>query len=335
MGFPKDFLWGAASAAAQIEGGWNEDGRTPSIWDVLYDGKTKHNDAPHVACDSYHKWREDVALMKELGLKSYRFSISWSRVIPAQGEVNEKGIQFYSDLIDALIEAGIEPMITLYHWDLPMWAYEKGGWEADISDDFRDYAALMAEKYGDRVNWWMTFNEPQVFVGQGYLLGANAPFKKLDDDGLKAVSRHVLLAHGKAVMAIREKAGREVKVGFAQAGKKQRAKLKMMIERYCLLREASVSLFVLVDCRHEPQQIDIEFMEWLGENEIPFAIVFTKADKLSKSKLTINVDTYKQKLLETWAELPPIFVTSAEKSLGESELIAYIEGINREITNRQ
>ena len=122
--------------------------------------------------------------------------------------------------------------------------------------------------------------------------------------------------------------------GFAQAGKKQRAKLKMMIERYCLLREALVSLFVLVDCRHEPQQIDIEFMEWLGENEIPFAIVFTKADKLSKSKLTINVDTYKQKLLETWAELPPIFVTSAEKGLGEAEVIAYIEGINRDITNR-
>ena len=122
--------------------------------------------------------------------------------------------------------------------------------------------------------------------------------------------------------------------GFAQAGKKQRAKLKMMIERYCLLREALVSLFVLVDCRHEPQQIDLEFMEWLGENEIPFAIVFTKADKLSKSKLTINVDTYKQKLLETWAELPPIFVTSAEKGLGEAEVIAYIEGINRDLTNR-
>ena len=108
----------------------------------------------------------------------------------------------------------------------------------------------------------------------------------------------------------------------------------MMIERYCLLREALVSLFVLVDCRHEPQQIDLEFMEWLGENEIPFAIVFTKADKLSKSKLTIHVDTYKQKLLEVWEELPPIFVTSAEKGNGEAELIAYIEGINRELTNR-
>lgn len=122
--------------------------------------------------------------------------------------------------------------------------------------------------------------------------------------------------------------------GFAQAGKKQRAKLKTMIERYCLLRQALVSMFVLIDCRHEPQQIDLEFMEWLGENEVPFAIVFTKADKLNKSKLNSNVEAYKQKLLETWVDLPPIFVTSAEKGLGEAELVAYIEGINRDIANQ-
>jgi GTP-binding protein len=122
--------------------------------------------------------------------------------------------------------------------------------------------------------------------------------------------------------------------GFAQAGKKQRAKLKTMIERYCLLREALVSLFVLIDCRHEPQQIDLEFMEWLGEQAIPFAIVFTKADKLTKSKLTMNVNSYKEKLQEVWEELPPIFVTSAEKGLGEQELISYIEGINRDIANQ-
>ena len=122
--------------------------------------------------------------------------------------------------------------------------------------------------------------------------------------------------------------------GFAQAGKKQRAKLKTMIERYCLLREALVSLFVLIDCRHEPQQIDLEFMEWLGEQEIPFAIVFTKADKLSKSKLAINTENYKQKLLEVWEELPPIFITSAEKGIGEQELITYIEEINRDIANQ-
>jgi GTP-binding protein len=117
--------------------------------------------------------------------------------------------------------------------------------------------------------------------------------------------------------------------GFAQAGKKQRAKLKTMIERYCLLREALVSLFVLIDCRHEPQQIDLEFMEWLGKQEIPFAIVFTKADKLTKSKLTMNVNSYKEKLLDVWEELPPIFITSAEKGTGEQELISYIEQINR------
>ena len=122
--------------------------------------------------------------------------------------------------------------------------------------------------------------------------------------------------------------------GFAQAGKKQRAKLKTMVERYCLLREALVSLFVLIDCRHEPQQIDLEFMEWLGEQAIPFAIVFTKADKLTKSKLTMNVNSYKEKLQEVWEELPPIFVTSAEKGTGEQELISYIEGINRDIANQ-
>ena len=122
--------------------------------------------------------------------------------------------------------------------------------------------------------------------------------------------------------------------GFAQAGKKQRAKLKTMIERYCLLREALVSLFVLIDCRHEPQQIDLEFMEWLGEQAIPFAIVFTKADKLTKSKLTMNVNSYKEKLQEVWEELPPIFVTSAEKGTGEQELISYIEDINRDIANQ-
>ncbi len=219
MSFPKDFLWGAASAAAQVEGGWNEDGRTPSIWDILYDGKTKHNNSPREACDSYHKWREDIALMKEIGLKSYRFSISWSRVIPYEGQVNPKGLQFYIDFVDGLLEAGIEPMITLYHWDLPMWAYEKGGWEADISEDFRFYAQVMAEALTDRVKWWITFNEPQVFVGQGYLLGTNAPFKKLDEAGIGAVSRHVLLSHGKAVKAIRDCAKKPVQIGFAQAGK--------------------------------------------------------------------------------------------------------------------
>ena len=120
--------------------------------------------------------------------------------------------------------------------------------------------------------------------------------------------------------------------GYAQAGQKQREKLRLMIERYCLLRQELCSLFVLVDCRHEPQQIDLEFMEWLGENEVPFAIVFTKGDKLGKVRLRENVEAYKQKMLETWVELPPVFVTSAETGMGGDELLQYIESINESVT---
>ena len=123
--------------------------------------------------------------------------------------------------------------------------------------------------------------------------------------------------------------------GYAQAGLKQREKLRAMIERYCLLRQPLVSMFVLIDCRHEPQAIDLQFMEWLGENEVPFAIVFTKADKLTRSRLALNVDAYRRKMLETWVELPPVFVTSAEKGVGEGELLTYIEGINRELGVRE
>lgn len=123
--------------------------------------------------------------------------------------------------------------------------------------------------------------------------------------------------------------------GYAQAGQKQREQLRRMIERYCLLREPLCSLFVLIDCRHEPQKVDLEFMEWLGENEVPFAIVFTKADKLGKVRLRENVEAYQTKLLETWVELPPVFVTSAEKGLGETELLSYIESINKEVSGEQ
>ena len=128
MTFPQDFLWGTATAAAQIEGAYNEDGRTPSIWDTAPQGKIKRDETCHNACDHYHRWREDVQLLKELGVKSYRFSLSWSRIMPQEGVINPKGIQFYSDLIDALLENHIEPLVTIYHWDLPVWAQEKGGW---------------------------------------------------------------------------------------------------------------------------------------------------------------------------------------------------------------
>ena len=221
MPFPKDFLWGAASAAAQVEGGWNEDGRGESIWDTLVHegGHVAHGETCDVACDHYHRWREDVAIMKELGLKSYRFSISWPRVLPeGTGRVNEAGVRFYQQLCDALLEAGIEPMVTLYHWDLPTALYRKGGWKNPESPAwFEEYAALMARSLGSRVKYWMTFNEPQIFVGLGMVAGFHAPFERCSDEELMAVTKHVLLAHGRAVSVLRELCP-GAKLGMAPTG---------------------------------------------------------------------------------------------------------------------
>lgn len=214
-GFPDNFLWGAASAAPQIEGGWNEGGRTPSIWDVAPPKKIKNGEDCHTACDHYHRWREDIALMKEMGLKSYRFSISWSRVIPEEGKVNKEGLRFYSDLVDALLEAGIEPLVTIFHWDLPLWVYKKGGWKSDaVVPLFRNYADTVVDALSDRVTWWMTINEPACFIMNGYLQGAHAPFKK-DILSLSRLSRNAMLAHAEAVKAIRQRAKTPPKVGVA------------------------------------------------------------------------------------------------------------------------
>ena len=216
-GFPKDFLWGAASASAQVEGGWNEGDRTPSIWDVANPKKIKHGDNCHVACDHFHHWREDVALMKELGLKSYRFSISWSRVIPQEGVVNAKGLKFYSDLVDELISAGIEPMVTIYHWDLPLWVYKKGGWLSEsIIPLFRDYTKVVVEALSDRVKWWMPMNEPQCFIMNSYMVGVHAPFKH-DYLALSKLTRICMLAHAASVKTIRQYAKQPPRVGIAMA----------------------------------------------------------------------------------------------------------------------
>ena len=145
-GFPKNFLWGAATAAAQIEGGWNEDGRTPSIWDIAPKGKIKNDQTCHKASDHYHHMKEDVALMKEIGLKSYRFSISWSRVMPDEGVINKKGLQFYIDLVDELVKNNIEPLVTIFHWDTPVWVYEKGAWLSEtIIYFFAQYTKVVVE----------------------------------------------------------------------------------------------------------------------------------------------------------------------------------------------
>lgn len=217
MSFSKDFLWGAATASAQIEGAWNEDGRTPSIWDVAPNGKIKNNENPHVACDHYHRYKEDVTLMKELGLKSYRFSISWSRVIPREGEINEKGLRFYSDLVDELIANGIVPMATIYHWDLPAWVQEKGGWLSEkIVPLFADYTRVVVETLSDRVKWWMPMNEPQCFIMNGHMTGAHAPFKHRYL-ALSRMTRNCLLAHKASVDAVRKFAKQPVKIGIAMA----------------------------------------------------------------------------------------------------------------------
>lgn len=216
MAFRGDFLWGAASAAYQIEGAYLEDGKGPGIWDALSRGHVAHGENGNIACDHYHRFREDVAIMKELGLKSYRFSISWPRVLPlGTGSVNAKGLQFYSDLVDALLEAGIEPMVTLYHWNLPMVLYEQGGWQNDNSSDwFAEYTRVVSHCLSGRVKYFITFNEPQVFVGGGLVGGVHAPFDHLSGEALTKVMRNLILAHGKAVKVLRETCP-DAKIGIA------------------------------------------------------------------------------------------------------------------------
>ena len=222
MGFSKDFLWGAASAAHQVEGAYLEDGKGPGIWDSLAEGHVKHSENGNVACDHYHRYKEDVALMKEMGLKAYRFSVSWPRIMPEEGVVNPKGVQFYQSLVAELVAAGIEPMCTLFHWNLPMWLHEKGGWAYEgISDAFEAYTQVVVDALSDKVSYWMTLNEPACFIGLGYITGSHAPFQSLLQDKqammetLPALTRNTLLAHGKAARVIRAHAKLAPKIGLA------------------------------------------------------------------------------------------------------------------------
>ncbi len=222
MAFNKDFMWGAATAAYQIEGAAEHDGRKPSIWDVCSrrNGRVAHNENGDVAADHYNRYKEDVKLFKELGIKYYRFSISWSRIIPdGVGKINPKGIEFYNNLINELISAGIEPVVTLFHWDLPYELYLKGGF---MNDDyprwFEEYTKVCIEKFSDRVRYWITYNEPQCMFGLGYYSGIHAPFLKCD---LKTVLRgihNMLLSNGRAIDIIRNEAVLDPKVGMAPTG---------------------------------------------------------------------------------------------------------------------
>lgn len=225
MGFDKEFLWGAASAAYQVEGAYDEDGKAMGIWDALSEGHVKHGENGNIACDHYHRFKEDVAIMKRMGLKSYRFSVSWPRIMPEEGKINEKGVQFYKDLVTELVDAGIEPMCTLFHWNLPMWLHEKGGWRFEgISDIFEEYTKVVIDALSDKVSWWMTINEPACFIGNGYITGIHAPFESNVDNWdkigeiLPCLCKNVLLSHGKAVQTIRQYAVKEPKVGMALNG---------------------------------------------------------------------------------------------------------------------
>lgn len=208
--FPDGFLWGVATSAYQVEGAVDVDGRGPSIWDVFVG---ESGDTGEVACDHYRRWRDDVELLGELGVNAYRFSIAWPRLFPTgAGPLEQRGLDHYGRLIDALLEKGIEPIVTLYHWDLPQGLQERGGWLArDTVERFGELAETCFAAYGDRVRWWCTINEPWIIGLLGYLHGLHAPGVKDDLLGEATAFHHVLLAHGRAAQA----APADARVGVA------------------------------------------------------------------------------------------------------------------------
>jgi beta-glucosidase len=219
-GFPKDFVWGAATASYQVEGAAAEDGKGPSVWDTfckkkgaVFEGHTGDE-----ACDHYHRYKEDIALAKRLGISSYRFSVSWPRVLPAgTGAPNEKGLDFYKRLLDEMGQAGIEPMCTVFHWDYPQALYDKGGWlKRDSADWFGEYTELLGKRLGDRIKVWATQNEIQCFIGLGHLDGVHAPGDKLKFRDYLTAAHNAIRAHAKSVQALRATV-KGAKVGWVLA----------------------------------------------------------------------------------------------------------------------
>jgi beta-glucosidase len=216
--FPNNFLWGAASAAYQVEGAWNEDGKGESIWDRFShtSGKIKNGDTGDCACDFYHRFRGDIGLMSELGLTAARVSFSWPRILPrGKGAINDKGVDFYNQVIDELLNHNIKPFVTLYHWDLPQALEDTQGWRnRDTAEYFRDYAALAVNHFGDRVKHWIVLNEPWMFTMLGHFQSMHAPGRRDPLEALRAT--HVAnLAQGLSVRALRESRNRPEAVGTA------------------------------------------------------------------------------------------------------------------------
>lgn len=224
MTFPKGFVWGAASSAYQVEGAVSEDGRGPSVWDDWSHtpGNVWLNQTGDVACDHYHRYADDVGLMSNIGLQAYRFSISWSRVLPdgtPAGGINQRGLDFYDRLVDALLAANIRPFATLFHWDYPTALYHRGGWlNRDSASWLAEYSAIVAKRLGDRVRDWMTINEPQCFLKFGHGDSTNAPGLKLPLREQLLACHHTLLAHGLSVRAIRDSVPSHSKFGPTRIG---------------------------------------------------------------------------------------------------------------------
>lgn len=222
MTFPKDFTWGAATSSYQIEGRTPPDGIGPSVWDEFCatPGRVHGGDTGAVACDHYNLYAGDVRLMRDLGLQAYRFSVSWPRVLPSgRGPVNEAGLAFYDRLVDTLLEARIEPWLTLFHWDYPLALYREGGWlHPDSPRWFADYTRVVVDRLSDRVRHWITLNEPQCFIGLGHQTGIHAPGDKLPMDRTLLAAHHALLAHGLAVQTIRAHARQPPLIGWAPTG---------------------------------------------------------------------------------------------------------------------
>ena len=227
--FDKNFLWGTASSSYQIEGAFTEDGKGLSIWDTFSNkpGNIAHDENGNKACDHYHRYREDIALMKSLGIQAYRFSISWPRIFPdgivkdSDGNIhyNKAGLDFYDNIVNFCLENDIKPFITIYHWDLPQALEDKGGWlNRETAFIFADYAEFICEHFSDRVTNIATINEPQIISGLGYMLGLHAPGKKLDAVSVLSVIHHLALAHGLAVTKMRAVAKQPVKTGFSSTG---------------------------------------------------------------------------------------------------------------------
>lgn len=227
--FDKNFLWGTASSSYQIEGAFTEDGKGLSIWDTFSNkpGNIAHDENGNKACDHYHRYREDIALMKNLGIQAYRFSISWTRIFPdgivkdSDGNIryNKAGLDFYDKIVNFCLENNIKPFITIYHWDLPQALEDKGGWlNRETAFIFADYAEFICEHFSDRVTNIATINEPQIISGLGYMLGLHAPGKKLDAVSVLSVIHHLALAHGLAVTKMRAVAKQPVKTGFSSTG---------------------------------------------------------------------------------------------------------------------